>query len=636
MRRGKKAVWKFCLIGLLVVDLIFAPVVAAGSSRLTGVARPGSLAGSLPTIASDALPTLLDEADIGQGIESIVTDDASNTETITQNEEKASINWATFNIGEDASVVFDQYGNSSWTVLNRIYDSNPSQIFGQLSADGKVILINQNGFYFSSSARIGNLHTLVASSLNMADDDFEADNYNFFVDDYNGWGDDNYTSVETAVIENEGEISVQSGGAIYLIAPEVYNSGSLDAYGGHAALIAGEEVELYDEDSESSTRTQKCVRVSQNPGEATNTGSITAEQGIAGMYAGVVNQEGLVTAVTAVYGNGTVELLASEKIYTSADSTTGTPLSTSGNTVDSSYETEESVVTLGGLEVGEDETDNPDYIELYGGIVSPSGSVTITAEDRIYMASGASIDVSGAWDERSASDNQIEMTLNSVELSDDFLARIGSLLGETIYVNALVGTCIGHIGGYLDQAEVSVYGQNTEGGSITMKTTADDSDIIVDEGASINFAGGGINYSAGYVYTSKVRIGDTIYDIGSIPDDVLEMADEIELVDDETAARYGATYIAAYQEGDDAGSLTIVTDTLVLNGDLDGSVTKGTYQTLAEEPTVTYGDITYQTASGLREPDAGALIIGVSGDSKETIDRRINAVVFQADIEGIG
>jgi len=633
MQQEKKAVWKFCLIGLMVMDLVFAPMVVAGSSRLTGVARPGSLANSLPTVASDALPTGWSYND---AISEISVDDDSASMNILQTEDGAVLSWDTFDIGEDASVVFDQGGNSSWSALNRIYDSDPSQIFGQLSAEGKIILINQNGFYFSSTACIGNLHTLVASSLNMADDDFEAGNYNFYIDDYNGQ-DDNYTTIETAVIENEGQIDVQSGGAIYLIAPEVYNGGSLDAYGGHAALIAGEEVELSDDDEDGSTRTQKLVRVTQNPGEATNAGSITAEQGIAGMYAGVVNQEGLVTAVTAVYGNGTVELLASEKIYTSADSTTGTPLSDSDDTVDGSYETDEGSVTLGGLDTGGDVDDDPDWIELYGEIVSPSGNVTITAEDRIYVAPGSSIDVSGVWDERSASDNQIEMTLNSVELSDDFLARVGSLLGETIYVNALVGTSIGHIDSYLDAEAVSVYGQSTDGGSITMKTTADDSDIIIEEGASISFAGGGINYSAGLVETSKVLIGDTIYDIGSIPDEILEMADEIELVDNETAARYGTTYIDAYQEGDDAGSLTIVTDTLVLNDDLDGSVTKGTYQTLAEEPSVTYGEgddtITYQTASGLSEPDAGTLIIGVSGDSKESIDRRINAVVFQADIQ---
>ena len=627
---------KLFLCGLLALDMTVWPVMA-GAQRITGIFHPGGASvRQLQTIASGALPELRDIVE-GAGI---AETSEENYMEVLQHTDKAILEWETFNIGQDGHVYFNQTdsdGNPmpSWRALNRIFDANPSQIFGRLSADGKVFLINQNGFLFGPDARITNLYTLAASSLNMADNDFRDGNYRFSQEDYNGHGDDNYGVTETPFIENQGQIEVQNGGEIYLMAPEVVNHGAINAPNGHAALIAGETIELDHDENINSIRPQKLVTIPDGPGEATNTGSITAQGGIAGMYAGVVNQEGLITSVTAVYQNGTVELMASERIHTGAGSITGTPLSDSDDTVDRSFETDESRVTFGPLQRSRGDTatpaeyDYPDWIDHHGAIVSPSGEVKMMAERRIFMDEGSSIDVSGAWARRSASDNQIEMQLNSVELSDDFLAGLGSMLGETIKVNALVGTDIGHIQSHLNQGEMAVEEANTIGGRITLETLADDSDVIVKQGAEVLFAGGGINYSAGNVETSKVRIGDQIYDIGDIPEDVLEVADHITLVDEAEAVKFGSTYIPAYQEGDDAGSLSILTRTLMLNGRLNGSVIRGIYQTRADDPMITIGDMAYYTARGLREPHAGALTVGNFGASAvPNTDRRINALVF--------
>ncbi len=51
--------------------------------------------------------------------------------TIFQTQPKAIIDWSTFDIGANASVYFNQQGNTSWAALNRIWDNSPSQIFGQ-------------------------------------------------------------------------------------------------------------------------------------------------------------------------------------------------------------------------------------------------------------------------------------------------------------------------------------------------------------------------------------------------------------------------------------------------------------------------------------------------------------------------
>ena len=95
--------------------------------------------------------------------------------TVTQSTQKMIANWDTFNIGRNAGVTFNQ-PDSTAIALNRIYDQNPSQIFGTLSANGKIFLINPSGIVFGEGSQV-NVGGLVASSLNMLDSDFLAGKY---------------------------------------------------------------------------------------------------------------------------------------------------------------------------------------------------------------------------------------------------------------------------------------------------------------------------------------------------------------------------------------------------------------------------------------------------------------------------
>src|SRR5688572_10296579 len=72
---------------------------------------------------------------------------------IKQNSDRAVINWQSFSIGQPNSVQFVQPGASS-VILNRVTGANPSSIFGSLSANGQVFLVNPYGVYFSPSARV--------------------------------------------------------------------------------------------------------------------------------------------------------------------------------------------------------------------------------------------------------------------------------------------------------------------------------------------------------------------------------------------------------------------------------------------------------------------------------------------------
>ncbi len=82
------------------------------------------------------------------------------------------VKWNSFDVGSDASVNFQQPGSDSVT-LNRVLSSNPSEIFGKITAKGQVFITNPNGVTFgrSSSVEVGGL---VATTHHISDADFMA------------------------------------------------------------------------------------------------------------------------------------------------------------------------------------------------------------------------------------------------------------------------------------------------------------------------------------------------------------------------------------------------------------------------------------------------------------------------------
>ncbi len=149
---------------------------------------------------------------------------------INQSSQNAIINWQQFNIGSQAGVRFNQ-PNSASATLNRVLSSNPSQIFGSLSANGRLFLINPSGIIFGEGSRV-DAGGFVASTLNMSDDDFMAARYRFI---RNG---------ATGSILNQGTLTAADGGYIALLAPEVRNEGVIAARLGTVALAAGDKVTL--------------------------------------------------------------------------------------------------------------------------------------------------------------------------------------------------------------------------------------------------------------------------------------------------------------------------------------------------------------------------------------------------------
>ena len=153
---------------------------------------------------------------------------AGSTMTIAQQTAQAIINWQNFGIGSGEAVHINQ-PNSQAMLLNRVVGSNPSEIFGQLTANGQVILVNPNGVFFrpGSSVDVGGL---TASTLNIANEDFLKGQLRFAGDSQNP-------------VVNAGSLTAQNG-YVNLLAKEVVNEGIIAAQTGSVNLAAGSGMSL--------------------------------------------------------------------------------------------------------------------------------------------------------------------------------------------------------------------------------------------------------------------------------------------------------------------------------------------------------------------------------------------------------
>jgi trimeric autotransporter adhesin len=66
------------------------------------------------------------------------------TTNIQQNTQNLAINWNSYNLNSNEKVNYLQ-PNSSSIALNRVLGGSASQIFGQINANGQVVLVNPNG-----------------------------------------------------------------------------------------------------------------------------------------------------------------------------------------------------------------------------------------------------------------------------------------------------------------------------------------------------------------------------------------------------------------------------------------------------------------------------------------------------------
>src|ERR1039457_5022432 len=236
------------------------------------------------------------------------------------------INWQGFSIGANEITHFAQHSASS-AVLNRVVSSNPSSILGTLQSNGRVFLINPGGIVFGAGAVV-DVAGLVASTLNLSNADFLA-------------GRNHFTQVPgSANVSNAGHITAHgdgqgnglNGGQIYLIAPDVENTGVITAPNGEILLAAGYSVDLV-----STTNHNLRVSITAPAGDATNVGQLIAQSGSLGLFGTVVRNSVTVSADSATLQGGKIVFKASQRTEisgtVSANGTTGGTIEALGTQV---------------------------------------------------------------------------------------------------------------------------------------------------------------------------------------------------------------------------------------------------------------------------------------------------------------
>ncbi len=489
-----------------------------------------------------------------------------NTLKIHQKTDKATLNWNSFNIGAKNQVKFEQPKTTS-IALNRITQGNPSQILGNLTANGQVYLLNQNGFLFGKNSVV-NVNTLVASALNISDDVFKDGITKTYsksqAASLDGASDPALTVPLSSKIDVEkgAKIHVGQNGRLIMAAPNVTNAGDLQADKfGQIMLIASQDKVYLAEQNPSDANCSDCkfpgllVEVGTGGTVDNNSlGKILARQGNVTLAGFAVNQKGRVSATTSSKVNGSIRLLAREGADTSQaallqPSATGTVRNQNGLRIPATVKLGAGSLTdittdTDDAKAVDEQTQPQSYVQVSAhtlhmqpnstirasggrvdvvassnpvtpniGVVDPITQQTIVPDGQIVMDSGALIDVSGAKNiTASVTRNIVDVPVQSFELRNSPLQKGGVLQGQTVKVDVRNKTTIIDVSGAEKRIERSTDERLARKLKGTVNLTAGEG-VIVNPNAGINISGGLVNYQGGFINTTKL-----ITDYGKIVD----------------------------------------------------------------------------------------------------------------------
>ncbi len=562
---------------------------------------------------------------VGTGAATAVA--SGNTLAVSQTSNAATLNWASFNIGAGNKVVFTQ-PSSTAVALNRIFDANPSAIFGSLTANGQIYLLNANGFLFGPGANV-NVAGLIASSLNITDQTFASgilapiNNNNpalqaYTVTDAAGHVSD-VVNTGTITVQPGAALTASTGGRLFLAAPTISNGGTLSSPNGQVILAAGQRI--YIAPSPNSDLRGLLVEVDDSSSAAKGLmgmianqqgGQISATHGNVTLAGLMVNQDGRISATTSVSENGSVTLSGGDGYL--SGSLIFTP--TQGGTVELGANSSISILpdlsdpttaVTAQQQLPSEVNITAQQVFMHGATIdAPSGKLTVLAatdpvspntvsaaganpEARIRIDAGTTIDLSGSQAALPATANLVTLQLRSNEFADDPTQRNGALRGATVTIDVRadggLGTPIADT-----QAAIAAVGstvaQRTEtGGSVSFQS---EGDIVFNPGATINVSGGATTYQAGTIQTtSLVGANGQLYDIGSA-NPLLTYKGVVNPTFTQSFNQWGVTqvvptpglshYESSYVQGASAGSVTFVAPSQVLDGTLQAHVVSGPYQ----------------------------------------------------------
>jgi filamentous hemagglutinin len=516
---------------------------------------------------------------------SLTSSSGQTTVTVKQTSEQALLNWKTFNVGKQTTLVFDQSSGGAdatkWIAFNTVNDpsANPTRILGSITAPGQVYIINRNGIIFGASSQV-NTHALVASTLPINANLIERGLLNnpdaeflFSATELNNQGVGSVASgtYGDVIVEAGAQITAPTtadhvGGRVALFGANVINAGTISTPDGQTILGAGLQIGLTAHDSDDASLRGLDVYVGRadaadGAGTVINSGLIEAARAAVTLAGREIQHTGVIDSSTSVSYNGRVDLLASYGAVSSLGAVGLAPF----------LPTKTGIVTLGkdsvlrilpeidsiekvvGSSLSLNSQVNIDanvvHFEADSILLAPGAGVTVRAGNwlltgsgstlrdtfgfiggQIYLDSGATIDASGSSGvAASVTDNIIAVELRGTELANSPLQRDGALRGQTVYADiresgSYDGTT--WIGSPL--GDLSGYAELVDRsvGELTVnggsvKLNAGGS-VVIRSGSQINVSGGTIDYAGGTVTTSSVKTSDgRILDISAATPDLV-------------------------------------------------------------------------------------------------------------------
>lgn len=270
--------------------------------------------------------------------------------TVNTSTPRTAIDWQRFNVGPDNKITFNQPNGKSVT-LNRVIGSDPSKIYGAVTSNGQLILVNPNGVWIGPKAHIS-ASALVASAGFLTDEQARQ------------FAESGKLDIQlSGTVSNQGRITVHDNGMVALLGAQVQNAGVIQARKGSVQLATGPRATL-DFHGDGLLN----VAVSGEPGEKD---SVNAD------VTGGVHNNGEIEV-----GNGVVAMSA-DRAAKHLDSV----INVGGNVVADSVNTEGGTIVLGNS-AKTNVTGNLSAKGTQGGTIKVLG-------DEVTVAGSAKIDASG-------------------------------------------------------------------------------------------------------------------------------------------------------------------------------------------------------------------------------------------------
>ncbi|MCH7742157.1 MAG: filamentous hemagglutinin N-terminal domain-containing protein, partial [Proteobacteria bacterium] len=364
---------------------------------------------------------------------------------IAQESQNLLMNFDSFDVGVDESVLITQPNAAAWFV-GRIVGGSPTAIFGNITANGRIALVNPRGVIFGETSSIS-AASVFASSLDLNTDDLFS-------------GEEITLQAVTGAggyVINHGLISASLGGEVTLLGETVANTGVILATLGHVNLASGSRA-VVRFGSEQLIGIEITAEVLENNAglraAVSNTGTINADGGTVMLTSSVskslfdyaVNNTGVIKAKQAEYKNGVIRLFGAGSSVLNTGTLDASSTSVDGGRIQI-VSTENVIVTEAAIVVATSAAANGGTVELSG--------------KNVLVSNNSLVDVSGAIgggsilivaNETASLDSSVSLVADATLQGDGGLISVSA---ETVNFSASVSAVGGDISGYVVTVELT-------------------------------------------------------------------------------------------------------------------------------------------------------------------------------------